>query len=163
MRKTNNNFCTIEEVFSYCTELPKQPKRYNSCSHMWLINKLYIKLGLKSFHSVWASHYIILLNLDAKKMGAFFLPQSDLGCGVLVKWDYVGRKEKYRNTLYFILPYMRYYKLQLVIFYTIFSQVRTILVTKYHLFACDFTYVWIMRILLRLKIHPGQVLTVTKQ
>ena len=33
----------------YCPELPKQPKQKNSCSKMWLINQLYIKLGLSPF------------------------------------------------------------------------------------------------------------------
>ena len=32
--------------FPYCPELPKRPKQKNSCSKMWLIDHLYIKLGL---------------------------------------------------------------------------------------------------------------------
>ena len=31
--------------FPYCPELPKWPKQKNSCSKMWLIDQLYIKLG----------------------------------------------------------------------------------------------------------------------
>ena len=31
--------------FPYCPELPIRPKQKNSCSKMWLINQLYIKLG----------------------------------------------------------------------------------------------------------------------
>ena len=34
-------------IFSpYCPELPKRPKKKNSCSKMWLIDQQYIKLGL---------------------------------------------------------------------------------------------------------------------
>ena len=32
--------------FPYCPELPKRPKQKNSCSKMWLIDQLYIELGL---------------------------------------------------------------------------------------------------------------------
>ena len=38
--------------FPYWPELPKrpeQPKQQNTCYNMWLIDKLYIKLGLSSF------------------------------------------------------------------------------------------------------------------
>ena len=33
--------------FSYCPELPKRPKQKNPFSKMWLIEQLYIKLGLR--------------------------------------------------------------------------------------------------------------------
>ena len=33
--------------FPYCPELPKRPKQKNSCSKMWLIDQLYIELGLQ--------------------------------------------------------------------------------------------------------------------
>ena len=35
--------------FPYCPELPKRPKQKNSCSKMWLIDQLYIELGLNEF------------------------------------------------------------------------------------------------------------------
>ena len=31
--------------FPYCPELPKRPKQKNSCSKVWLIDQLYLKLG----------------------------------------------------------------------------------------------------------------------
>ena len=33
-------------LFSLLPELPKRPKQKNSCSKMWLIDQLYIELGL---------------------------------------------------------------------------------------------------------------------
>ena len=35
------------KYFSYCPELPKWPKQKNSCSKIWLIDQLYIKLGYR--------------------------------------------------------------------------------------------------------------------
>ena len=42
--------CTYIEGFElgflpYCPKLPKRPKQKNSCSKMWPIDQLYIKLG----------------------------------------------------------------------------------------------------------------------
>ena len=34
-------------IIPYCPDLPNWPKQKNSCSKMWLINQLYIKLGLR--------------------------------------------------------------------------------------------------------------------
>ena len=36
---------TLNDSFPYCPDLPKWPKQKNSCSKMWLIDQLYIKLG----------------------------------------------------------------------------------------------------------------------
>ena len=35
----------LYDFFHYCPELPKQTKQKNSCSKMWAIDQLYIKLG----------------------------------------------------------------------------------------------------------------------
>ena len=48
LAKRNNQ---IEFVFPYCLELPKRPKQKISCYKMWLIEQLYIKLGLESIPS----------------------------------------------------------------------------------------------------------------
>ena len=32
--------------FPYCPELPEQPIQKNSCSKMWLVDQLYIELGI---------------------------------------------------------------------------------------------------------------------
>ena len=43
----NNLKSRYEILFflKYCPELPKRPKQKNSCSKMWLIDQLYVKLG----------------------------------------------------------------------------------------------------------------------
>ena len=41
----------------YCPELLKQPKQKNSCTKMWLIDQLYLKLGL----GVKRSAYLLVL------------------------------------------------------------------------------------------------------
>ena len=38
--------------FPSCPELPKWPKQKNSSSKMWLIDQLYIELGIKMLYSV---------------------------------------------------------------------------------------------------------------
>ena len=45
-----NSACTVGKI-SYRPELPKWPKKKNSCSKMWLIDQLYIKLGLQDCDS----------------------------------------------------------------------------------------------------------------
>ena len=42
--KLKSTFCP------YCPELPKRPNQKNSCSKMWLIDQLYIELGLLSWY-----------------------------------------------------------------------------------------------------------------
>ena len=37
----------LKSNFPYYPELPKWPKQKNSCSKMWLIDKLFIELGPK--------------------------------------------------------------------------------------------------------------------
>ena len=47
VEKTTLKSCYTQFIFLYYyPELPKQLKQKNSCSKMWLIDQLYIKLGL---------------------------------------------------------------------------------------------------------------------
>ena len=44
--------------FPYCPELPKRPNQKNSCSIMWLIEQLYIELGVSLCYSKWENNFI---------------------------------------------------------------------------------------------------------
>ena len=44
----------------YCLELPKRPKRKNSCSKMWLIDQLYIELGFVPYEPGYALNDLLV-------------------------------------------------------------------------------------------------------
>ena len=54
----------IHFFFLYCPELPKRPRLKNSCSKLWFIDQLYIKLGMKvlatsSFLQIFSSYLFV--------------------------------------------------------------------------------------------------------
>ena len=70
LRKTQIHF------FSLLPELPKRPKQKNSCSKIWLIHHLYIKLGFFPFlvHNIQCNKHAIkdfcqacLVNIEDRK------------------------------------------------------------------------------------------------
>ena len=47
--------------FSLLPELPKRPKQKKSCSKMWLIDQLYIELGLAPDTTTNVTHFYFIL------------------------------------------------------------------------------------------------------
>ena len=43
--------------FPYCPELPNWPKQKNSCSKLWLIDQMYIKLGISLLLWAWVPRF----------------------------------------------------------------------------------------------------------
>ena len=49
VEKTPSEVAKLQLIFfPYCRELPKKPKQKSSCSKMWLIDELNIKLGWRT-------------------------------------------------------------------------------------------------------------------